>query len=246
MRKPVPDRAVKTLAELTDHGFKPTKQINDALANYRLVESRRPIKPTDQEVVDTFLNPDATDEDRNTALVLSANHINAFTFWHAARDEAGNRMQAALRDNIDRIVEALRPQAEKAIADIEWFVAEGLPTLPDLLAKGRQDDATRAAGVEVAWGMFDRLTDLRDRALGVRKFTWSIWADPVLVDELTIPNLDTMPPFERICTIITAGGRLAWTTHHEAAEISANRAAVEREKQLAAARELSRQKQSAL
>jgi len=244
IRKPLPDRGLKVVAQLEELDVKIAKPITIAIDHYKLVNSRKPERPSDEDLAGAYYDPEPTDEDRERLALQVSTISHARSAWAAALDEAGDAVQRALAAEIDNIVEALRPLAEEAIGDITWYVAEGQPDLAALLRDGRPEEAQRAAGVMTAWGRFLHLTKVRDASLGRRKFQWSIWRNADWVDNLDIRgNLDG---FDRVVHTISKGGELAWTSYEEAQETASNRAQAERARAAAEQRRQSLQKQSAL
>lgn len=205
------------IADLIDLGVKIPKDVTAALERVTVIENHPPAAPSPDELAAAYQHVDSDPDTLRGLLVAAATQPHAAKAHAAAVSTAQATVKAALASNIDTIVEALRPDAEKCIDTITWYVSEGQPDLAYLLKVGRGKDAERAAGILDTWGRLQHLQGVRDTTLGRPRFNWSPWRNLPRVLFLDLPV--SVTGFARITQAIQGGGELGWLTLTEAQEM---------------------------
>lgn len=222
-RAMAPDTFRSTVAELTRRKVTVPKTIAHALADLDRIESLRPPEVTDTDVRHAYADPGITPADLDTLAQRAACAPRLRTAWGEAKIDAASRGLSALHDEADTLVEALRPEAEAAIAEVEWFAREGSPDIAALVRAGRAKDAARAAAVENAHAEWGALRDLR-RKVTVRGFPWGaagLWANTEEVEAAWAGSTRGLSGLAYFAAVIREGGQPYWPTMAEAADAAA-------------------------
>lgn len=213
-----PDRFRAAVAELARRGVTLPETVTAAVADLDRIEAMCPADITDQDVRHAYADPDQTTADLDALVQRAATSHRLRTAWAEARIDAALRGLSALHDQADTLVEALRGQAEDAIAEVEWFARAGSPDVGDLARAGKHKDTTRAARVTAAFAEWGALRALRQQVTE-RGFPWpavGTWTDPTHVTTTMAGRKVT--GLEFTCEAIRAGGVPYWPTMAEAAD----------------------------
>lgn len=213
-----PDRFRSAVAELARRDVPLPEPVTAAVADLDRIEAMRPVEATDLDVRHAYADPDQTTADIDALAQRAATSHRLHTAWAGAQIDAALRGLSALHDEADTLVEALRGQAEAAIAEVEWFARAGSPDVAELMRAGKRKDAGRAATVTTAFAEWDALRALRQQITG-RDFPWravGTWTDPTHVT--TAMTGRKLTGLEYTCEAIRSGGVPYWPTLAQAAD----------------------------
>jgi hypothetical protein len=198
-----------------------------ALSTLDHIEARKPATEADrQPLIDAYLAKAKASEINTAATEFEITTVR-FQCWSQARNQAGRRVLAALRDNHEDIVTALAERAAPLIADIEHAAnVETTMSLDKLVRDGRDDDAKVVARLEIVAAELDSIYQLRhdvtprEGRYSTAAFDCGVWRDPRAAQEVKAKGTA-----DYYTAGIRAGGRLwmpTWRQALAAAEEIAN------------------------
>src|SRR5690606_35521852 len=101
--------------------------VTAAMQELERVESLAPPLVEPQTLVEHYADPAATRASLDTLAAAIKAHSLTVDAYQQARANAGRVVQTELFNAIDEIIEALRPEAEACITELNWYVSQGRP-----------------------------------------------------------------------------------------------------------------------
>ncbi|NCT90150.1 hypothetical protein GXB85_04175 [Cellulomonas sp. APG4] len=168
-----------TLALLTSTGYELPDTVTAALDRLNRLESLKPREATTQTLRAAYASGTADQAELEAHAARVAAERIAIDAWSKARTDLAIALNREIEMHVADVIEHLRPEAEKALAELAWYADAGAPDTTTLLRDGKTKDAQRAAAIELHHAQLLHLRKVR-REISPRQFPWErlSWAHP--------------------------------------------------------------------